>query len=34
MKTIIRNASIVNEGKCSIADILISNDRIEKIENH
>lgn len=31
MKTIIRNASIVNEGKCSIADILISNDRIEKI---
>ena len=31
MKTIIRNASIVNEGKCSVADILISNDRIEKI---
>ena len=31
MKTIIRNASIVNEGKSSIADILISGDRIEKI---
>jgi dihydroorotase len=31
MKTIIRNASIVNEGKCNIADILISDDRIERI---
>ena len=31
MKTIIRNATVVNEGKCSFADILISNDRIEKI---
>jgi dihydroorotase len=31
MKTIIRNASIVNEGKCSIADILISDGRIERI---
>jgi dihydroorotase len=33
MKTIIRNASIVNEGKCTIADILISNERIERIES-
>jgi dihydroorotase len=32
MKTIIRNASIVNEGKCTIADILIANERIERIE--
>lgn len=31
MKTIIRNASIVNEGKIIVADILIVNDRIEKI---
>ena len=31
MKIIIRNATVVNEGKCSIADVLISNDRIEKI---
>lgn len=31
MKTIIRNASIVNEGKSIVADILIANDRIEKI---
>ena len=31
MKTIIRNASIVNEGKIIIADILIANNRIEKI---
>jgi dihydroorotase len=33
MKTIIRNASIVNEGKCTIADILIFNKRIERIES-
>lgn len=31
MKTIIRNASIVNEGNSIVADILIANDRIEKI---
>ncbi len=31
MKTIIRNAVIVNEGKTFIADILIVNERIEKI---
>ena len=31
MKTIIRNASIVNEGNINIADILIANERIEKI---
>ena len=32
MKTIIRNVSIVNEGKITIADILIVGERIEKIE--
>jgi dihydroorotase len=31
MKTIIRNASIVNEGKIIPTDILLSNERIEKI---
>ncbi len=31
MKTIIRNASIVNEGNIIISDILIANERIEKI---
>ena len=31
MKTIIRNASIVNEGNTIVADVLISNERIEKI---
>lgn len=31
MKTIIRNASIVNEGRIIIADVLLNNDRIEKI---
>jgi dihydroorotase len=31
LKTIIRNASIVNEGNIIVADILISNERIEKI---
>lgn len=31
MKTIIRNASVVNEGKIIVTDILLSNDRIEKI---
>lgn len=31
MKTIIRNASIINEGKIIVSDILISGDRIEKI---
>jgi dihydroorotase len=32
MKTIIRNASIVNEGRIIVADILLSNERIEKID--
>jgi dihydroorotase len=32
MKTIIRNVFIVNEGKITIADILIVGERIEKIE--
>jgi dihydroorotase len=32
MKTIIRNAFIVNEGNCNVADVLISNERIEKID--
>ena len=31
MKTIIRNARIINEGNCIVADILIANERIEKI---
>jgi dihydroorotase len=31
MKTIIRNASVVNEGKITVTDVLLSNDRIEKI---
>jgi dihydroorotase len=31
MKTIIRNISIVNEGQITIGDVLISNERIEKI---
>ena len=31
MKTIIRNASIINEGKIIVSDVLISGDRIEKI---
>jgi dihydroorotase len=31
MKTIIRNASIVNEGNIIVADVLIANERIEKI---
>lgn len=31
MKTIIRNASIVNEGNIIVSDILIANERIEKI---
>jgi dihydroorotase len=33
MKTIIRNASIVNEGKIIVADILIANERIERIDS-
>lgn len=33
MKTIIRNASIINEGKIIVSDILISGDRIEKISS-
>ncbi len=33
MKTIIRNASIINEGKIIVSDILISNERIEKISS-
>lgn len=31
MKTIIRNATVVNEGKLLVTDILIVNERIEKI---
>lgn len=31
MKTIIRNASIVNEGKTVVSDVLITDERIEKI---
>lgn len=31
MKTVIKNTTIINEGKCCISDILISGDRIEKI---
>ena len=31
MKTIIKNASVVNQGKIIVADVLISGDRIEKI---
>lgn len=31
MNTLIRNASVVNEGKIFVADVLILNDRIEKI---
>ena len=33
MKTIIRNASIINEGKIIVSDVLISSDRIEKISS-
>ncbi|WPR70407.1 dihydroorotase [Flavobacterium sp. NG2] len=33
MKTIIRKATIVNEGKINVADVLISNDRIEKVSD-
>ncbi|MEK0423564.1 MAG: hypothetical protein RLZ95_1474 [Bacteroidota bacterium] len=33
MRTIIRNACIVNEGKSIVSDILISNKRIEKINS-
>ena len=33
MKTIIRNASLVNEGSIIVADILIANERIEKISS-
>lgn len=33
MKTIIRNSSIVNEGKITVADILLVNERIEKIDS-
>lgn len=33
MKTIIRNASLVNEGSIIVADILIANERIEKIRS-
>lgn len=34
MKTIIRNSYLVNEGRIKIGDILISNERIEKIDKH
>jgi dihydroorotase len=33
MKTVIRNSSIVNEGKIGLADILIVDERIEKIDS-
>ena len=33
MNTIIRNSSIVNEGKITVADILLVNERIEKIDS-
>lgn len=33
-RTLIKNATIVNEGRCTISDILISNQRIEKIATH
>jgi dihydroorotase len=33
MKTIIRNSSIVNEGKITLADVLIVDERIEKIDS-
>ena len=33
MKTIIRNATIVNDGKLTVADVLINQQRIEKIES-
>jgi len=33
MKTIIRNASLVNEGSIIVADLLIANERIEKISS-
>ena len=31
-KTLIKNATIVNEGEIKIADVLIAGERIEKIE--
>lgn len=31
-KTLIKNATIVNEGKIVISDILISKERIEKVD--
>ena len=31
MKTILRNGTLINEGKKFVADILIANGRIEKI---
>lgn len=34
MKTIIRNCSIVNEGNIIIADVLLVNERIEKIDSN
>ncbi|MBC7411809.1 MAG: dihydroorotase [Bacteroidia bacterium] len=34
MKTIIRNASVVNEGKIIVTDVLLSNDRIERIDSN
>lgn len=34
MRTIIRNASVVNEGKIIVRDVLLSNDRIEKIDSN
>ncbi|MET3112869.1 dihydroorotase [Pedobacter sp. CG_S7] len=33
MKTVIRNAALVNEGKVVVSDILLSNERIEKIQS-
>jgi dihydroorotase len=34
MKTILRNGTLINEGKKFVADILIANGRIEKIASH
>jgi len=33
MKTVIRNAKVVNEGKVVVSDIFLSNERIEKIQS-
>jgi len=33
-RTLIKNATIVNEGRCTVSDVLISNQRIEKVAAH